>query len=155
MTIEECKLITQEHIAKVRKYIRFFTDRLTDRGEKHDASKLGDIEAPLFAEHTDKLSSIEFGSEEYKKELEALKPALDHHYKYNRHHPQYFGEEGINKMELTDIVEMFADWCASVDRTQNGDIFQSIEINAERFGICDQLKQILINTARVMEENKS
>ena len=67
MTLDECKLMTQEHIAKVRKYIRFFTDRLTTKGEKHDASKLGEIEAPLFAEHIENLSKIEFGTEEYKK----------------------------------------------------------------------------------------
>lgn len=154
MTIEECKIETQAHIDKVRRYIRFFTDKLTDRAEKHDASKMGDIEAPIFAAHTANLSNIEFGSEEYKKELEALKPALDHHYKYNRHHPQYFGEEGINGMNLIDIVEMLADWRASVERTQNGDIFKSIEINAERFGIDEQFKKILINTARMMEEHQ-
>lgn len=154
MTIEECKIETQAHIDKVRHYIRFFTDKLTDRAEKHDASKMGDIEAPIFAEHTENLSNIEFGSEEYKKELEALKPALDHHYKYNRHHPQYFGEEGINGMNLIDIVEMLADWRASVERVQNGDIFKSIEINAERFGIDEQFKKILINTARMMEEHQ-
>lgn len=152
MTIEECKLITQDHIARVRKYLRYFTDRLTTKGEKHDASKLGDIEAPLFAKHTENLSNIEFGSEEYKKELEALKPALEHHYKYNRHHPEYFGDVGIEGMDLTDILEMLADWKASCKRTQNGDIFKSIEINANRFNIGTQLKQILINTARLLED---
>lgn len=154
MTIEECKIETQAHIDKVRRYIRFFTDKLTDRAEKHDASKMGDIEAPIFAAHTENLSNIEFGSEEYKKELEALKPALDHHYKYNRHHPQYFGEEGINSMDLMDILEMLADWMASTERTKNGDIFKSIEINAKRFNIDPQLTQILLNTARIMEEHQ-
>ena len=42
MTLEECKLATIEHINMVRKYMRLFTDKLTDRGEKHDASKLTD-----------------------------------------------------------------------------------------------------------------
>ena len=154
MTLDECKLMTQEHIAKVRKYIRFFTDRLTTKGEKHDASKLGEIEAPLFAEHIENLSKIEFGTEEYKKELSALAPALEHHYKYNRHHPEYFGELGINGMDLTDILEMLADWKASTERTQNGDIFKSIEINSKRFNIEPQLKQILINTAKLLAENE-
>jgi hypothetical protein len=31
---------TQKHIEKVRKYIRFITDKLTTRGVNHDAAKL-------------------------------------------------------------------------------------------------------------------
>lgn len=150
MTLDECKLKTIEHINRVQFYLRFFIDRLTDKGTHHDESKLGDIEAPIFAEHTEKLGNIKFGSPEYHEELKQLKVALDHHYKYNRHHPEYFGEDGINGMDLTDILEMLADWMASTERTQNGDIFESIEINAKRFGINDQLKQILINTAKLL-----
>lgn len=154
MDINECRIETQKHIDKVRKYIRLFTDKLTTRGELHDRSKLEEPEIQGFAEHTEKLSKIEYGSEEYKKELEALAPALEHHYKYNRHHPEYFGELGINGMDLIDILEMLADWKASTERTQNGDIFKSIEINSKRFNIEPQLKQILINTAKLFAENK-
>jgi hypothetical protein len=151
MTLEECKLKTIEHINLVRKYIRFFTDKLTDRGEKHDASKLTEDELPYFAEHTDKLNEIEYGSEEYKAELEALKPALEHHYASNTHHPEHF-QNGIEDMTLWDIVEMFCDWKASTKRQRAGNILKSIDINAERFDIEPQLKQILINTAKMMED---
>ena len=37
-------------IEKVRKYIRFITDRLTTRGVNHDASKLESPEVEMFAE---------------------------------------------------------------------------------------------------------
>ena len=40
MTIDECRVETQKHIEKVRKYIRVFTDKLTTRGVNHDATKL-------------------------------------------------------------------------------------------------------------------
>ena len=153
MTLDECKLMTQEHIAKVRKYIRFFTDRLTLRGENHDASKMESPEVELFAEHTERLSEIEYGSEEYKKELEALKPALEHHYAVNRHHPEHF-PNGINEMNLIDLVELIADWKASSERHNNGNLLKSIEINAKRFNIDDQLTQILLNTARMMDEHE-
>ena len=33
MTLEECKLATIEHINTVRKYIRFFTDKRTEKFE--------------------------------------------------------------------------------------------------------------------------
>jgi len=151
MTLDECRIITQAHIEKVRKYIRFFTDKLTTRGEMHDASKMVSPEIELFAEHTENLSKIEYGSEEYKKELEELKPALDHHYSHNRHHPQYH-KDGVSGMNLLDIMEMLCDWKASSERQKNGNLLKSIEINAERFNIDKQLMQILINTAQLLEE---
>lgn len=153
MTLDECRVETQKHIDKVRKYIRFFTDKLTSRGENHDASKMESHEVELFAEHTERLSEIEYGSEEYKKELEALKPALEHHYAVNRHHPEHF-PNGINEMNLVDLVELIADWKASSERHNNGNLLKSIEINAKRFNIDDQLTQILLNTARMMDEHE-
>jgi hypothetical protein len=153
MTLDECRVETQKHIDKVRKYIRFFTDKLTSRGENHDASKMESPEVELFAEHTERLSEIDYGSEEYKKELEALKPALEHHYAVNRHHPEHF-PNGINGMNLVDLVELIADWKASSERHNNGNLLKSIEINAKRFNIDDQLTQILLNTARMMDEHE-
>lgn len=151
MTLDECRVITQAHIEKVRKYIRFFTDKLTTRGELHDLSKMDSPEIELFAEHTDKLNQIEYGSDEYKAELEALKPALEHHYSHNRHHPEYH-KDGISGMNLLDVTEMLCDWKASSERQKNGNLLKSIEINAERFNIDKQLMQILINTAQLLEE---
>ena len=151
MTIDECRVKTWQHIQKVRKYIRFFTNRLTTRGEKHDASKLESPEIQLFAQHTDNLANIEYGSDEYKAELEVLKPALDHHYAVNSHHPQHW-PHGIQDMSLFDIVQMLCDWKASSERQKSGNILKSIEINAQRFHIDNQLKQILINTAKKLDE---
>lgn len=153
MTIDECRIITQTHIEQVRKYIRFFTEKLTDRGERHDKSKLISPEVELFAEHTERLNQIEYGSEEYKQELEALKPALEHHYAVNSHHPEHW-PHGIEDMSLFDICEMLCDWKASSERNKNGNLLKSIEINAKRFNIDPQLTQILLNTARIMEEHQ-
>ncbi len=153
MTIDECRIITQAHIEQVRKYIRFFTEKLTDRGERHDKSKLISPEVELFAEHTERLNQIEYGSEEYKQELEVLKPALEHHYAVNSHHPEHW-PHGIEDMSLFDICEMLCDWKASSERNKNGNLLKSIEINAKRFNIDPQLTQILLNTARIMEEHQ-
>lgn len=153
MDINTCRVETQKHIDKVRKYLRFFTDKLTNRGEQHDAAKLETPEVELFAEHTENLANLEYGSEEYKQELIALKPALDHHYAIYRHHPEHF-PNGINDMNLIDLVEMMADWKASSERHNSGNLLKSIEINAQRFSISEQLTQILINTAEMMDENE-
>ena len=151
MTVDECRVETQKHIEKVRKYIRFITDRLTTRGVNHDASKLESPEVEMFAEYGDNLYKLTYDSIEYQKNLEVLKSALDHHYAYNRHHPQHF-PNGIEDMTLIDIVEMIADWKAASERQHDGNLLVSIEKNAKRFNIDDQLKKILINTAKTLDE---
>ena len=151
MTIAECQVETQKHIEKVRKYIRFLTDKLTTRGVNHDASKLQSPEVELFTEFTPKLAELEYNSEEYKECLHQLKPALEHHYATYRHHPEHF-ENGINDMNLIDLCEMIADWKAASERHNTGNLIKSIEINAKRFNIDAQLKQILLNTAKLYDE---
>lgn len=151
MTLDECRVETQKHIEKVRKYIRFFTDKLTSRGVNHDTAKLESPEVDLFAKYTSKLATTEYNSEEYKQCLAGLKPALDHHYATYRHHPEHFAN-GINDMNLIDLVEMLADWKAASERQHNGNLLTSIEVNAARFKMTDQLKQILLNTAKTLDE---
>lgn len=153
MTIAECKVETQKHIEKVRYYIRFITDSLTTRGVKHDAIKLESPEIEIFTEHTECLANMQYNSPEYKEHLAAMKPALDHHYANSRHHPEHFAN-GINDMNLIDIIEMVCDWKASSERQKDGNLLKSIEQNAQRFGYCDQLKQIFINTARLFDEQE-
>lgn len=151
MTIFECRYETQKHIEKVRKYIRFITDKLTTRGVNHDAVKLDTPEVELFAEYTDVLKNLEYNSPEYKENLSKLSVALDHHYANCRHHPEHF-QNGINDMNLVDIVEMLCDWKAASERQHNGNLLTSIEQNASRFKMTDQLKQILLNTAKLLDE---
>lgn len=152
MTIAECQVETQKHIENVRKYIRFLIDKLDTRGVKHDASKLETPEVELFAEHTLQLANLTYASDAYKESLEQLKPALEHHYASNRHHPEHF-VNGINDMTLIDIAEMFCDWKASTLRHNDGNLLKSIEINADRFHMDGQLKAILMNTARMLDEH--
>lgn len=151
MTIFECRYETQKHIEKVRKYIRFITDKLTTRGVNHDVVKLDTPEVELFAEYTDVLKNLEYNSPEYKENLSKLSVALDHHYANCRHHPEHF-QNGINDMNLVDIVEMLCDWKAASERQHNGNLLTSIEQNASRFKMTDQLKQILLNTAKLLDE---
>lgn len=114
MTIAECQVETQKHIETVRKYIRFFTNQLTQRGVNHDKTKLESPEVETFAEYTPKLATCSYNSDEYKKNLEEMQIALNHHYAKNRHHPEHF-QKGILDMNLVDILEMFCDWKASTE----------------------------------------
>lgn len=151
MTIAECQVETQKHIENVRKYIRVMTDKLTARGVEHDRLKLESPEVDVFAEYTPKLASATYGSEEYKTFLKEMDAALQHHYANYRHHPEHFAK-GINDMNLIDIAEMLCDWKAAAMRQNDGNLLKSIEMNAQRFGYDDQLKQIFINTARMLDE---
>lgn len=151
MTVAECQVETIKHIEKVRKYLKVFTDKITNRGIEHDKVKLESPEVEIFAEFTPKLADTTYGSEEYNTYLKEMKVALDHHYANCRHHPEHFAK-GINEMTLVDLIEMLADWKAASERQNNGNILKSIEMNAQRFGYDDQLKQILLNTVRMLEE---
>lgn len=151
MTIAECQVETQKHIELVRKFIRLFTDKLTTRGVDHDRLKLKSPEVEIFTEFTPKLAETTYGSDEYKEFLEQMKPALEHHYANYRHHPEHF-VDGVNDMNLIDLVEMICDWKASTLRHNDGNLLKSIEINAQRFGMSEQLTQILINTAKLFDE---
>lgn len=138
---------TQEHIDKVAAYLAEAAEELYQRGFKHDQSKLHNPEKAYFDKYTPRLAELTFGTPEYLANVQDLKPALEHHYKNNSHHPQYY-ENGISGMNLFDLIEMFFDWKASSKRGLDGDIVKSIDINAERFGISKQLRQILHNTVK-------
>ena len=154
MTIAECQVNTMKHIESVRKYIRLFVDKLTTRGVEHDRLKLESPEVEIFTEYTPKLASSTYGSEEYNDFLKEMNVALQHHYANYRHHPEHFNK-GINDMNLIDIVEMLCDWKAASLRQHDGNLLKSIELNANRFGYDDQLKQIFINTAKMFDEQDS
>jgi hypothetical protein len=138
---------THEHINKVLEFIGKLIYALEVRQDGHDMSKLLTPEKTVFDEFTPKLKDCTFGSEEYKDYLAAMKPALDHHYAANRHHPEHF-PNGVQSMNLVDLCEMIADWKAASMRHADGDITRSIETNQKRFGYSDELKQILANTVR-------
>jgi hypothetical protein len=144
---------TQQHIDKVRKYLRVVAVELLKRGENHDRSKLEDEERATFSRYTDRLKGLTYGSPEYSQCRQEMAGALTHHYAKNRHHPEHF-KNGVPDMTLVDLVEMFCDWFASSQRHADGNILKSIEVNKERFGLGDQLASILENTAEMLEQDK-
>lgn len=140
---------TFRHIERVRNLLNACVVDLLHRAEKHDQTKLESPEVEAFTEYTPKLANSTYGSEEYKGFLAAIKPALDHHYAHNSHHPEHY-KNGVNDMNLLDIVEMLCDWKAASERHNDGNIRRSIEINAIRFGLSPQLVKILENTADIL-----
>lgn len=142
---------TFRHIERVRNLLNQFVAELLRRGEAHDQTKLVPPEVGAFTEYTGKLAGCTYGSQEYEGYRKAMKPALDHHYAHNRHHPEHF-KSGVNDMNLLDLLEMFADWKAASERHNDGNIRKSIEKNADRFGMSPQLVRIFENTVEVLGE---
>jgi len=135
------------HIKRVSYHLSQAAIEILRRGSVHDDSKLTTPEKEAFDKETPKLKGIGFGTKEYYESLANLQEALDHHYKFNSHHPQHY-PNGINGMDLFDVLEMTMDWLAAVERTKDGDIAKSLEINKRRFNMSDQLVDIIANTYR-------
>lgn len=146
----DSKTDTLLHIKRVNTLLNEAAIELLKRAIIHDKSKLETPEKPFFDEFTPKLAGSTYGSDEYKSYLKDLKVGLDHHYTNNSHHPEHY-PNGINGFDLFDLIEMFFDWKAATERHNNGNIYKSIEINKERFGISDQLCEIFKNTAEILK----
>ena len=132
------------HILAVRDRLDVFAAELSRRGSAHDASKSSGAEKPAFDLVTPLLPGVTYGSPEYLALEERVRPALEHHYQHNSHHPEYHGNCGIAGMDLFDVVEMVCDWIASVAGRSGGDL--NLEFNIRRFGIEAHLGSILANT---------
>jgi len=160
----DSRLDTYEHIERVRYYLTLTIAMLLKRASNHDGSKLVSPEVEMFDEFTPKLAEMEYGSEEYEAARKAMGTALEHHYENNSHHPEHY-ETGISGMSLLDLLEMIVDWKAASERHKkrppmpaspgrpaapqyDSSIVRSIELNQERFGYGDEVKSILLNTAR-------
>jgi len=138
---EKCQ--TRKHIWTVSSLLNRVIQALMNRGLAHDTKKLEDFESDTFEIYTAKLKGSTYGSPEYNQFLKEMKPALDHHYANNRHHPEFY-EKGIQGMSLVDLIVMVCDWKAATLRHADGDIMKSIELNQERFGYSDELNRYLL-----------
>lgn len=141
---------TRAHIARVAELLKKCEIELNERACAHDKSKLDEPEKSAFDACTLKLKAMAYGSDEYRAALTDLKPALEHHYAANSHHPEHYAN-GVDGMSLFDVIEMLMDWKAATERMKGGgDIRRSLEINRERFKLSPQMESVLANTIREM-----
>lgn len=152
LTLEEqaTNFDTMRHIERVRNLLNQMAIQLLKRGELHDQSKLERPEVEHFTRVTAELKGLTYGTPEYDASKASIKPAIDHHYANNRHHPEHH-KCGINDMNLLDLVEMFVDWKAASERHDDGNIRKSIEINGDRFGMSPQLIKIFENSVDLLD----
>jgi hypothetical protein len=137
------------HIKRVNELLLEAADELMYRAKIHDTTKYKEPEKSVFDEFTPKLKGSTYGSDEYKEFLKGMQVGLSHHYANNSHHPEHY-DDGINGMNLFDLLEMLLDWKAATERHEDGDIHKSLKINKERFEIDDQTAEILENTVKFL-----
>lgn len=88
---------TYEHIDLIIRLLLTVQFEISKRIVSHDRSKLQSPEWEMFAEMTDKLEGLTYGSPEYEKQrLAMMDTALGHHYNHNRHHPEYYDRRKSN-----------------------------------------------------------
>lgn len=141
----------RKHILLVRNLLNKMVVEILQRSDSHDQSKLSSPEIEYSLKYTQKLKDAQYGSPEYLAVQEKMNEALEHHYACNRHHPEHF-KNGIQDMNLIDILEMFCDWAIASQQHPKGDIYQSVEVNQQRFGYSDDLKEIFRNSIKLLDQ---
>jgi Family of unknown function (DUF5662) len=139
-----------QHKQWVAENMQTAATELFQRATIHDNSKFSPEEFELYDRLFPELQKYAYGTSELKAVYTQLGPALNHHLKVNQHHPEYH-ENGINGMNLIDLIEMVCDWMAASKRSKTG-IERGLEINKERYGIGDQLFEIVKNTVAMLLE---
>lgn len=138
----------RNHRIDVHNLLNKIITMLNQRGINHDISKYTDAEREVFQSIV--FTDVAYGTSAYYDRLNLLKTATDHHYKVNSHHPEYY-RNGIKEMNLVDVTEMLCDWISAAKIYNNiGDIYKSIEIGQQRFGYDNVLKNIFLNTVKLL-----
>ena len=138
---------TLKHKAWVFLYTSQFALKLFWRGIIHDLSKFRWSEAEGFVRVIDQMPKHEFGSEEYKRCLRAIKPSIDLHYSRNSHHPEFYTDK-ISGMSIIDVAEMFADWRAASKRNKNPNLDRSLDSLQVRYGFSGIFKKMAKNSMK-------
>ena len=141
---------TRAHVNLVRQRIGEAITNLSARSDAHDASKLQEPELSGFEGLRIRLADVQFGTPEYQAALAEARPVIAHHYAANDHHPEHYAD-GVYGMSLLSVLEMLCDWKAATLRHDDGNLRKSISINADRFGLSQQLVRIFENTVELFE----
>ena len=150
MDTRSSEIVTRKHMQRVSVLLGEAACELIRRAAVHDLSKLEAVEMePLqrMQDIIEKEGQAPYGSEEYKRRTKMLGPMLDNHYAKNSHHPEHYAD-GVDGMNLFDVIEMFFDWKAASERGEESSM--NIGKACERFKISPQLEAVFRNTAETL-----
>ena len=138
---------TRQHIVNVQTQMHAVINELILRSNYHDSSKYDKEEAHTYAKVVPLFKGKEYGTPEHKAVGDMLGEAWKHHEQHNDHHTGYH-INGINDMNLMSIIEMLCDWKAASLRNPNQIFRDSCSLNCDKYGACEQLKGVIMNTAQ-------
>lgn len=147
MSTAKAEIVTRKHMQRVSELMGEAACILIRRAAAHDKTKLTPTELEPLQRMQDLIDAegqAPYGSDEYKRRTALLGPMLAHHYANNSHHPEHYSN-GVDGMDLFDLVEMFLDWKAASERGEESSM--NIGAACKRFGISPQLEAIFRNTA--------
>ena len=137
---------TLEHIKNIRDVFTVLViPEIEKRVFNHDLSKLSSPEKETYDKYIPELKKVKYGSEGYKEvKTKMYEEGLKHHFESNRHHPEHF-KNGVDDMDLFDIIEMFSDWFAASLKSDTPFI-EGLDTNIKNNKINPQLAKIFKNT---------
>lgn len=147
MNTDRAAVITHKHIARVRQLLGEFAIEMIKRGDRHDASKFEPVELePLqrMQDLIDREGQAQFGTPQYAERTAMLGEMIVHHRANNSHHPEFY-PNGVDGMDLFDLVEMFFDWKAASERGESPTM--NLVAACDKYQISSQMRSILFNTA--------
>lgn len=133
------------HVGEVSENLEQIASELRKRGIAHDRTKFQEGEFDAFVSTREKFKKANYGTPEYQECIDTIKPAIDHHYEHNRHHPDHY-EEGVITMNLVDILEMLADWKAAARRNPDKRFEDTIMYAMKKAKMDVQLQNIVMLT---------
>jgi len=139
----------QAHVDTVDDLLRNAMWEIQARRDTHDDSKLSGEEFLFYSACLPLLQKHKYGTPKHTAAVKKLGPALEHHYKRNRHHPEHFAK-GVDDMNLVDLLEMLSDHIAAAQRDGRNPA-DSLEFSAKRFHLSPQLVSILKNSIPLLE----
>lgn len=140
------EIVTRKHMQRVAYLLGDAAIELIRRGQRHDLSKLEAVELEPLQRMQDLIEAegqAPYGSDEYKRRTALLGDMTAHHYAHNSHHPEHY-DNGIDGMDLFDVLEMVLDWKAASERGEESVV--NVSASVKRFNISPQLESIIRNT---------
>ena len=138
------------HISEVSENLLAMKSDLERRAIVHDRSKLEALEFDSFVKTRPQFKKVDYGTKEYQECVNLIKPAIDHHYKNNRHHTA-FHKNGFADMNLLDILEMLADWKAASRRSPNLTFKDSLPRAFNKYKIPENMQRHILNTLQYLK----
>ena len=147
---ENNKISTKEyiesHISRVQKWISKFSGILFVRGLNHDKSKLIEPEFSLWKK-MDEEPRYPYGTKEYQEKIERHKKVFEHHYRYNRHHPEHW-YGFYSEMDLIDIIEMLCDWLGYKEDITLPEAEELVKQQCKRYKFNKTFESLIFNTLK-------